>query len=105
MDNLTDPPRPTRGDAHHPVLRREVGPCYWRAADGREYFFREPALDEAASLWNLVRGSPPLEVNTPYCYLMLAGHFAGTCVVAERDRQPAGFVSAFVSPADRDIVF
>lgn len=85
--------------------RYEVGPCYWRAEDGREYFFRAPTLADGASLWLLARDSRTLELNSAYSYLLLAGHFADTCVVAERGANPVAFVSAFVSPAASDTVF
>lgn len=85
--------------------RYEVGPCYWRASDGREYFFRAPTLADGTNLWFLARDSGSLELNSSYSYLLLAGHFADTCVIAERDAKPVAFVSAFVSPAASDTVF
>lgn len=93
----------TRGSDREAACRYEVGSCYWRADDGREYFFRAPTLVDGASLWDLVRRSSPLELNSAYCYLLLAGHFADTCVIAEHDAKPVGFVSAFVSPATKSV--
>lgn len=85
--------------------RYEVGPCYWRSDRGRDYFFRAPAVTDGAEMWRLARDSGVLEVNTAYSYLLMGQHFADTCVVAERDGKPVGFVSAFVSPAAHDTVF
>lgn len=85
--------------------RYEVGPCYWRSEGGRDYFFRAPTVTDGAEMWRLARDSGMLEVNTPYSYLLLAQHFADTCVVAERGGEVVGFVSAFVSPSAHDTVF
>ena len=85
--------------------RYEVGPCYWRSHRGVEYFFRAPTVSDGAEMWRLARESGVLEVNTAYSYLLLGQHFADTCVVAERDGKPVGFVSAFISPAAHDTVF
>ena len=95
-------------EAKGPADRRsryEVGSCYWQSPDGRDYFFRAPAVSDGAALWSLARDSGVLEVNSPYSYLLLSEHFADTCVVAERESAPVGFVSAFVSPAAADTVF
>lgn len=100
MSDLAGPRRVTL-----PPRRDHVGPCYWRNPQGREYFFRAPAITEAAAVWELIRTSEPLELNSPYCYLLLSTHFADTCVVAERHERLLGFVAAFVSPARPDVVF
>lgn len=85
--------------------RYEVGPCYWRSDEGRDYFFRAPTVTDGAEMWRLARDSGVLEVNTAYSYLLLGQHFADTCVVAERDGRVVAFVSAFVSPSAHDTVF
>lgn len=94
----------SRGHARA-ACRYEVGPCYWRASSGREYLFRTPTLRDGATLWKLAQHSSVLELNSAYAYLLLARHFADTCVIAEHRAQPVGFVSAFISPAARDVVF
>lgn len=88
-----------------PRRRAEVGSCSWKTGEGHEYFFREPTVVDGTKLWKMARESRGLDLSSPSSYLMLAGHFADTCVVAERDRKPAGFVSAFVRPATPDTLF
>jgi L-2,4-diaminobutyric acid acetyltransferase len=51
-------------------------------------------------VWELVRGSGVLDTNSSYCYLVLCGHFADTCVVARRDDAAVGFVTALITPRD-----
>lgn len=62
--------------------------------------YRQPIIDDGPAIHRLVKDSPPLDVNSAYCYLLLATHFADTCVIAEdRDNgKPAGFVSAYFRP-------
>lgn len=89
----------TRGRAE-PVARG-----YWSAADGSDYRFRTPGVKDGAAIWSLVQESAALEANSAYSYLLLGAHFAETCVVAERDGRVVGFVSAFLSPAQPEVVF
>ncbi len=67
--------------------------------------FRTPEPADGAALWQLAKASGALEVNSPYSYILLSDHFADTCVIAELGGKPAGFVSAFISPARQDTVF
>lgn len=66
---------------------------------------RPPEASDGAEVWQLVRRAGSLDVNSPYCYLMLCDMFRSTCVIAESDRMPVGFVSAFVKPENRDTLF
>lgn len=77
----------------------------WQSANGHKYALRAPSLTDGEHLWNLARRNAPLEVNSPYSYVLLARLFAGTCVVAERNAEPVGFVSAFICPADAGTLF
>lgn len=69
------------------------------------FILREPRISDGASLYNLIRACPPLDLNSPYAYLLLCAHHAATCVVAESGNGLAGFVSAYRPPAARDTVF
>jgi L-2,4-diaminobutyric acid acetyltransferase len=103
-------------NGHKSVLRRELHkderrdartsrPNTWRSEDGRQYTLRAPSLADGKHMWNLAQNNEPLEVNSPYSYTLLARFFTGTCVVAERNAEPVGFVSAFVCPADTTTLF
>lgn len=46
-----------------------------------------------------------LDRNSVYAYLLVAEHFADTSVVAERDGQLLGFISAYRPPPKPDTVF
>lgn len=70
-----------------------------------QFLFREPGIADGAALYRLVRDCPPLDLNSPYAYLLLCAHHAGTCVVADGADGIAGFVSAYRPPATPEIVF
>lgn len=67
--------------------------------------FRRPELADGAVIQRLIQSSPPLDVNSTYAYLLLCQHFRDTCVVALRQGQLAGFVSAYIPPATPQVLF
>ncbi|MBX3666744.1 MAG: diaminobutyrate acetyltransferase, partial [Burkholderiales bacterium] len=74
-------------------------------ASSNSSLLREPRITDGAAIHRLVRACPPLDLNSPYAYLLLCAHHAGSCVLAEQDAGPAGFVSAYRLPARADTVF
>jgi len=56
-------------------------------------------------MWRLVGRMGGLELNSCYAYVLLATHFADTCVVATREDRLAGFVVAYRPPTDLWSVF
>lgn len=69
------------------------------------YTIRETTADDGAAVWSLVRRAGTLDLNTPYCYLLLCDAFRGTCRVAESDGRIVGFVSALIRPDRPDTLF
>lgn len=67
--------------------------------------FRAASLSDAPAIWKLVNESGVLDSNSRYCYLLLCRDFADTCVVACRDSEIVGFVTAYRPPQNRDVVF
>jgi len=66
---------------------------------------REPGISDGAALHRLVRACPPLDLNSPYAYLLLCAHHARTCVVAESPAGLVGFISAYRPPATPEVIF
>lgn len=66
---------------------------------------RKPAFEDAAALWQLVRDSGVLDLNSSYLYLLLCRDFAETCVVAERQGRVIGFITAYRPPRRPDVLF
>lgn len=70
-----------------------------------EFDHREPTAEDAAAIARLIASCPPLDPNSLYCNLLQTTHFAGTCIVAERDGRLAGWISGYRPPADPDAMF
>ncbi|MBX3652029.1 MAG: diaminobutyrate acetyltransferase [Burkholderiales bacterium] len=66
---------------------------------------REPCITDGAAIHGLIRACPPLDLNSPYAYLLLCAHHAGSCVVSEQDGEITGFISAYRLPDQADTVF
>jgi L-2,4-diaminobutyric acid acetyltransferase len=60
---------------------------------------------DAAPLWRLIERVGGLERNTCYAYVLLCSDFRDTCLIAERDGAPVGFVLAYRPPRRPDEVF
>lgn len=56
-------------------------------------------------MWRLARSTRLLDLNSPYCYLILCKHFTDTCVIAEQDREVVGFVTGYRPPTNIYTVF
>jgi len=66
---------------------------------------RRPKPEHGAAVWNLVRRSESLELNSCYAYLLLTSHFADTSLVAMLDGEVVGFVGAYRPPTHPDSIF
>lgn len=66
---------------------------------------RPPTVEDAAAIWQLVRDTGVLDVNSSYLYLLLTAHHAPTCGVAVQGDQLLGFVSGYRLPTQPDTYF
>jgi L-2,4-diaminobutyric acid acetyltransferase len=67
--------------------------------------FRLPEKKDARFVMKLIEDSPPLDVNSLYCYLLICTHFAHTSVIAEHGKKACGFISAYIHPDRKDTIF
>ena len=68
--------------------------------------FRQPHASDGPRIHRLIAQCPPLDLNSLYCYLLLAEHFSGSCILAEDQcGRLDGFVSAYVPPTRPDVLF
>ncbi|MGH8226036.1 MAG: diaminobutyrate acetyltransferase [Gammaproteobacteria bacterium] len=67
--------------------------------------FRAPRASDGLRIWESVRDDGVLEENSAYCYVLLCSHFAAHGIIAERDGELAGFVTAYRPPSDAEAVF
>jgi L-2,4-diaminobutyric acid acetyltransferase len=75
------------------------------ATEATRVAYRKPTLADAAAVHALIDECKPLDLNSPYAYLLLCTHFADTCAVAERGGGLLGFVSGYRKPGDDAVLF
>lgn len=73
--------------------------------NSKDIVFVNPTIDDGAEMWELVKQSGGLDLNSPYSYLMMVKFFNKTCIVAKQGEKIAGFVTAFMLPEKHDTVF
>ncbi|HSO06929.1 MAG TPA: diaminobutyrate acetyltransferase [Pelomicrobium sp.] len=64
-----------------------------------------PRVEQGAAIRALIEACRPLDVNSTYLYLLLAHHFADTCILALAGERAVGFVSAYRPPGRPDTLF
>ena len=94
---MNAPPEGETGEADKRVAQAFGGP--------RQPVFRVPAAEDGVRVSRLIAGSPPLDTNSAYCNLLQCSDFAGTCVLAEREGEVVGWLSAYRRPADPECLF
>ncbi len=66
---------------------------------------RPPNARDGLKVHELVGRCAPLDTNSSYCNLLQCTHFSATCVVAEFEGEPVGFISAYRLPDDASRLF
>lgn len=58
-------------------------------------------------MWRIVDGTPQLDTNSPYAYLLVCSHFSSTSLVADDPGTDdlAGFVASYRLPDEPDVLF
>lgn len=70
-----------------------------------ELNFRKPVLNDGYAIYQLIKASPPLDLNSSYLYFLQASHFSDTCIVVEQDDAIIGFISAYYRPDKPQCLF
>lgn len=66
---------------------------------------REPNLSDGAAVWELVKNTKILDVNSSYSYLLWCSNFSETSVVIELNDEIIGFISGFINPTATNRLF
>ncbi|GKV64432.1 MULTISPECIES: diaminobutyrate acetyltransferase [Sporosarcina] len=69
------------------------------------YSFRTPTVKDGKWIWQLVKDTGVLDVNSPYSYLLWADQFSETSIVVEDHGKVVGFISGFIQPKAPDTLF
>lgn len=78
-----------------------------------ELFFRSATTADGARMWSFVNEHGVLELNSAYCYMLMATHFGQHCLVAESAPQAdtnvakkfVGFVLSYRPPQKQEELF
>jgi len=94
---------PQRIDTVDPAPR--CGAPEGRATAPAPFVLREPLAEDGPAVTALIAACPPLDANSAYCNLLQCSHFAGSCIVAERDGAIMGWISGYRLPRDPSVLF
>lgn len=67
--------------------------------------FRSATPADGAALWRLIQATGTLELNSAYCYLLMASDFGRTCLIAEEGGEVVGAVIGYHPPEQADTAF
>lgn len=66
---------------------------------------RAPQKEDGSAVWDLVAACPPLDRNSMYMNVVQCDHFSETCILAERDGRPVGWISGHIPPESPQTLF
>lgn len=66
---------------------------------------RSPKMSDGKAVFNLIKSSPPLDLNSLYYYYVLCRDFAKSSIVAEQDGKIVGYISGFIKGKTRKKLF
>jgi L-2,4-diaminobutyric acid acetyltransferase len=70
-----------------------------------EIVLRKPFLEDGKKIYNLVKDTKVLDLNSEYLYLLQATHFSQFCCVAQAGGDIIGFVSGYIKPNEENRFF
>lgn len=70
-----------------------------------ELLFRTPTEEDGKEVWQLIKNTGVLDLNSSYSYLMWSKFFDETSVVVEVENQIVGFISGFIQPNSPETLF
>lgn len=71
----------------------------------QEIVITMPEINDVKNIFSLINTCKPLDVNSEYCYMLLATHFQQSCVLAKQDDSTIGFLSSYIKPDAPDVLF
>jgi len=70
-----------------------------------ELLFRTPTEEDGKDVWQLIKDTSVLDLNSSYSYLMWSKFFDETSIVVETNEKLVGFISGFIQPKSPDTLF
>jgi L-2,4-diaminobutyric acid acetyltransferase len=66
---------------------------------------KKPVPSDGKSMWELVKKSKSLDLNSLYHYILMAHHFGDSSIAAFKGNELAGFVTAYFPPVSKETLF
>lgn len=73
--------------------------------ENKKYYFRVPDKNDGAAIWELIKHTGTLDLNSSYSYLLWCEMFSDTSIVVESKGSPVGFISGFIHPKKSNTLF
>ena len=73
--------------------------------DKNKIFILQPENKHAKLIYQLVKESKVLDVNSEYLYLLQTTHFKKSCAIAVLNKEVVGFASGYLLPENPNILF
>lgn len=67
--------------------------------------YRRPESSDGQKIYQLIKSSPPLDLNSLYHYLIFCHYYNETSIIAEVGNDVIGFISGFITPTDSKKLF
>lgn len=67
--------------------------------------FDRPTVKDGQYIWQLVKDTEVLDLNSSYSYLLWTKYFSETSIMVKSHNQVVGFISAFIAPEKQDTLF
>lgn len=67
--------------------------------------YRIPNKDDGKIVYQLIKDSQVLDLNSLYCYLIVCDHFQKTSIIAEYKSEVVGFISGYLIPENPNVLF
>jgi len=88
------------------MSRQSINPSKSKdAVTAEDIAFEHPVPSDGQVIWQLVKDTGVLDVNSAYCYIILCDHFRKTCITARANNRLVGFVTGYVLPQSDDTLF
>lgn len=70
-----------------------------------ELQFRKPDKNDGSTVWELIKHTGVLDLNSSYSYLLWCELFSETSIVADQKEETVGFISGFIQPENPNTLF
>lgn len=66
---------------------------------------KKPVPSNGQAMWELVKNSKSLDLNSLYFYILMADHFGSSSIAAFKNNELAGFVISYFPPSHKETLF